>query len=555
MSDAAQQLQRLGMLRQVEGLDVACTALAPELATAFGGLEGCAPSEDGLSSASDCVQLTGAFEEQCSKLTGCARATSEKPQMPPPPPHPPTPPPSSITVYQVRVELIAQGTVADVTSDKKAAIVRAFATTAQVVESAIAVTVQAASVLISVVISSTTQSSAAAVESALAAKLVDSAAATEFLAAAAIVVTSPPVLTSYTETVRVTPSLSDSSDEQSADTNGPGVVPDLGVVIFVAIGSAAAVVILAVLVIGLVIYPRRRAMRRAARLETARRASRFELPTSGPSARDEWTQPRVPSTAAQDETTHSLLVIHDEFVASSGRAHEVTAADANAGPSSDADAGKVPVPVRALEAAADANAGPSSDADAGTVPVGALQAAADANAGPSSDTDAGKVPVPVRALQAAADANAGPSSDTDAGKVKRGALPEVVVTVVEDEVTDWREVVSDEEHTDEPMLRQQEEDAPTESNVDQGYALLVSSISSWEQSSPRGSLRSSAFSSEATRFTCTTRYSSFTESARAQAEWLDAEVKRTTARAQSPAGSDTDEEEAWKKEEEEPSDT
>ena len=529
MSDAAQQLQRLGMLRQVEGLDVACTALAPELATAFGGLEGCAPSEDGLSSASDCVQLTGAFEEQCSKLTGCARATSEKPQMPPPPPHPPTPPPSSITVYQVRVELIAQGTVADVTSDKKAAIVRAFATTAQVVESAIAVTVQAASVLISVVISSTTQSSAAAVESALAAKLVDSAAATEFLAAAAIVVTSPPVLTSYTETVRVTPSLSDSSDEQSADTNGPGVVPDLGVVIFVAIGSAAAVVILAVLVIGLVIYPRRRAMRRAARLETARRASRFELPTSGPSARDEWTQPRVPSTAAQDETTHSLLVIHDEFVASSGRAHEVTAADANAGP--------------------------SSDADAGTVPVGALQAAADANAGPSSDTDAGKVPVPVRALQAAADANAGPSSDTDAGKVKRGALPEVVVTVVEDEVTDWREVVSDEEHTDEPMLRQQEEDAPTESNVDQGYALLVSSISSWEQSSPRGSLRSSAFSSEATRFTCTTRYSSFTESARAQAEWLDAEVKRTTARAQSPAGSDTDEEEAWKKEEEEPSDT
>ena len=66
-------------------------------------------------------------------------------------------------------------------------------------------TVQAASVLISVIITSMTQSSASAVQATLAAKLVDSAAATEFLEEAAIVVTSTPVLTSYSETVALDP--------------------------------------------------------------------------------------------------------------------------------------------------------------------------------------------------------------------------------------------------------------------------------------------------------------------------------------------------------------
>lgn len=130
---------------------------------------------------------------------------SPSPSPAPSPPSPFSPGSELVTVYRVKVELIAEGSVSDITTEKKAAIQRAFATAAGVPESRVAVTVQAASVLISVIITSMTQSSASAVQATLAAKLVDSAAATEFLEEAAIVVTSTPVLTSYSETVAQDP--------------------------------------------------------------------------------------------------------------------------------------------------------------------------------------------------------------------------------------------------------------------------------------------------------------------------------------------------------------
>ena len=130
---------------------------------------------------------------------------SPSPSPAPSPPSPFSPGSELVTVYRVKVELIAEGSVSDITTEKKAAIQRAFATAAGVPESRVAVTVQAASVLISVIITSMTQSSASAVQATLAARLVDSAAATEFLEEAAIVVTSTPVLTSYSETVAQDP--------------------------------------------------------------------------------------------------------------------------------------------------------------------------------------------------------------------------------------------------------------------------------------------------------------------------------------------------------------
>lgn len=138
---------------------------------------------------------------------------------PSPPPLPVSPPPpfppgaEKKTVYRVKVELVASGTVSDITNEKKKAIQRAFATAAGVPKSQVVVSVTAASVLISVIITSATQASADTVKATLAPKLADSASATTFLAEAAITVTATPTLATYSEEVVISPQVATTEDK------------------------------------------------------------------------------------------------------------------------------------------------------------------------------------------------------------------------------------------------------------------------------------------------------------------------------------------------------
>lgn len=158
----------------------------------------------------------------CAFVAGPALPPTPAPPPSPTPSPPPVPvsPPSPLvpgaktkTVYRVKVELVASGTVSDITDEKKKAIRTAFASAAGVPESKVAVAVTAASVLISVVITSDTQASADSVKSTLAPKLADSAAATSFLAAAAVTVTATPTLAAYAETIVDTPLAAPASDK------------------------------------------------------------------------------------------------------------------------------------------------------------------------------------------------------------------------------------------------------------------------------------------------------------------------------------------------------
>ena len=131
--------------------------------------------------------LASTSVDVCRQPVLTSPSPTSPPLLPPYPKSPPSPagPPGSQTalVHKTQVEFIAAGSVSDVTPAQKATIASAFASEAVVDISAVQVSIQAASVRITVVVTSATAAASAAISNTFATTLTSSGAVTTLLRA------------------------------------------------------------------------------------------------------------------------------------------------------------------------------------------------------------------------------------------------------------------------------------------------------------------------------------------------------------------------------------